>query len=548
MQYAEKNCHRIKSSHIPFSPESSLWIRRTQVNRSLLKFHAGRIQNRGNLKRSARRCNIPDALSLSIQEIYYRLKASLSRCEYFWKNGHYYRRKHLYSRLEVAKEKEDEEAARQILAIIQKEKDKRFWRRTTYDLGKPRGGACFWVRVEQGDVTTEEYTGQEEMQEAIWDNIHRKRFHLAKLAPLCQEPLCGTFGCNAICQTLQGILDGMYEYPPEFDEATKEILQECVLIRLKIPVSSIKTLITKNDWENHWGKAKEETLSSVSGWHFSHYKAGLRSAYISHLQSLFASLIVRRGIVLKRWSQGLSVMPEKIFGCTLITKLRSILLMEANFNATNKTIYGIRILANVQKYKLMPEEVFSKRNRLADNGTLSKVLFFNIAHQLRHSAGLASVDANNCYDRITHPMASMIFQAFGVPTPAIASKLSTIQRMRFFLCTGYRDSEGYAGGNQDDVEDPIRTQGMCQGNTALPAAWSVMSIPMIKAHRRKGHGAHFIASISGLSCHLIGGLFVDDTNLFHLDMQRTKTALEAHTCLQELVINWGKLLLATGVR
>jgi hypothetical protein len=151
--------------------------------RSLLKFHAGRIQNRGNLKRSARRCNIPDALSLSIQEICYRLKACLSRCKYFRKNGYYYQRKHLYSRLEVAKEKEDEEAARQILTIIQREKDKQFWQRMTYDLGKPRGGACFRVQVEQGDGMTEEYTGQEEMQEAIWDNIHRKRFNLAESAP-----------------------------------------------------------------------------------------------------------------------------------------------------------------------------------------------------------------------------------------------------------------------------------------------------------------------------------------------------------------------------
>jgi hypothetical protein len=127
MRYAEKNCRKIKSGCIPFSPESSLWIHWTQVYRSLLKFHAGRIQNQGNLKRLAHQCNIPDAFSLLIQEIYYRLKACLSRCEYFRKNGHYYWRKHLYSRLEVAKEKEDEEAVRQILAIIQREKDKPFW-------------------------------------------------------------------------------------------------------------------------------------------------------------------------------------------------------------------------------------------------------------------------------------------------------------------------------------------------------------------------------------------------------------------------------------
>jgi hypothetical protein len=43
-------------------------------------------------------------------------------CEYFWKHGQYCRRKHLYCHLEVAKEKEDKEAAHQILAIIQQEK------------------------------------------------------------------------------------------------------------------------------------------------------------------------------------------------------------------------------------------------------------------------------------------------------------------------------------------------------------------------------------------------------------------------------------------
>jgi hypothetical protein len=108
-------------------------------------------------------------------------------------------------------------------------------------------------------------------------------------------------------------------------------------------------------------------------------------------------------------------MLEKIFGCSLITKLRSILLMEADFNAVNKTIYGVRMLANARKYQLMLEEIFSERNRLADDGTLSKVIFYDIARQLRRPMGLALVDANNCYDGICHPMASMVFQSFGVP-------------------------------------------------------------------------------------------------------------------------------------
>jgi hypothetical protein len=115
-------------------------------------------------------------------------------------------------------------------------------------------------------------------------------------------------------------------------------------------------------------------------------------------------------------------------------------------------------------------------------------------------------------------MASMVFQSFGVPTPAIKLMLTTIQNMKFFLCTGYGDSVNYAGGESNNSEDPVKTQGMCQGKEAAPATWTVTSIPMIAAHRRKGHDAHFIAPISDITGHIVGGLFVDDTDLIHVDM------------------------------
>jgi hypothetical protein len=156
------------------------------------------------------------------------------------------------------------------------------------------------------------------------------------------------------------------------------------------------------------------------------------------------------------------------------------------------------------------------------------------------------VDADNCYDRICHPMASMIFQAIGMPTPAIVSMLSTIQDMKFSLKKGYGDSAGYAGGTDNTSVDPIKTQGMCQGNGALPAAWMVTSIPMIAIQRDKGHGVHFKAPITNKEGQLIGGLFVDDTDLFHLDMQVVEMVQQAHSNLQEGIINWGKLLIATG--
>jgi hypothetical protein len=175
--------------------------------------------------------------------------------------------------------------------------------------------------MEQVEGTVKEINGKEELHEAIWDNIHRKRFYLAEEAPICSGLLRDAFGYNSVTPTAKAIQEGTYNYPPDFDEATKEILQECALIRLQVPKNSVSTIINPVDWSNHWRSAREETSSSISGRHFGHYKAGLQSQYESYLQALQATLVVKQGIILERWSNGLSVMLEKIFGCLLITKL-----------------------------------------------------------------------------------------------------------------------------------------------------------------------------------------------------------------------------------
>jgi hypothetical protein len=112
--------------------------------------------------------------------------------------------------------------------------------------------------------------------------------------------------------------------------------------------------------------------------HFGHYIAGFNSNHIAYFHALKLTLVIKRGIVLDQWSRRLSIMHEKLFGCDLISKLRSILLMKADFNSTNKIIYGQRMLQVVRNYRLMPEEIYSKKNCLAEDGTFVNVLFYNI--------------------------------------------------------------------------------------------------------------------------------------------------------------------------
>jgi hypothetical protein len=114
-------------------------------------------------------------------------------------------------------------------------------------------------------------------------------------------------------------------------------------------------------------------------------------------------------------------MLEKMLGVTLVSKLRAILLMEADFNASNKILYGVRMMQNAWAYRFMPEEIYSKKNQMSDDGTLTKTIFYDVTRQARVPAAIASVDASNCYGRIAHAMASLVFQAFGVPASAVDS-------------------------------------------------------------------------------------------------------------------------------
>ena len=68
----------------------------------------------------------------------------------------------------------------------------------------------------------------------------------------------------------------------------------------------------------------------------------------------------------------------KQLGCTLVNKLRTILLMEADFNFFNKILYGVRMMDNVRRFGLMPEDIHSEKNRMADDGTLANVLLFDV--------------------------------------------------------------------------------------------------------------------------------------------------------------------------
>ena len=180
---------QVSQRHNPILPEASIWIERSQFYRSLLCFMSGKGSNCGNLKRTARRCKISHPFSLTIDEIRQRLKECKRQCKHFQIHGQKYRTQHLHRRLDAAREKEDEEAEHRILQIIRREKERNFWRRLNWSLGKRRGASVSSVQVQDEDGDVRELSKKEEVEESIWSHVHHDRYHLAEEAPICKGRL-----------------------------------------------------------------------------------------------------------------------------------------------------------------------------------------------------------------------------------------------------------------------------------------------------------------------------------------------------------------------
>jgi hypothetical protein len=148
MRRAKKICRKIKCCRIAFTPKAAIWIRRVQVYYLILHYHKGKIKNRSNLKRAARRCNIADPLRIPIKEIVLRLKACKKECLFYPKYRKQFRRKHLEERKRVAKENDDKEAFASISAIIQREHQEDFWRRLNFVTGKKQTRSATTIQVE----------------------------------------------------------------------------------------------------------------------------------------------------------------------------------------------------------------------------------------------------------------------------------------------------------------------------------------------------------------------------------------------------------------
>jgi hypothetical protein len=151
------------------------------------------------------------------------------------------------------------------------------------------------------------------------------RFNQASNTPFQTDPLdIGTLG---ITKASQQILKGNYQPTAQTDEWARNLIPF---------LAQAPTDLTPEQYKLGWKKFKEKTSAGSSGITIPQMKAHGTSNYLTEVDTIMANLPYRFGFSPQRWRKGLDVMIEKKPGVRQLSKLRAILLYEADFYIERK--------------------------------------------------------------------------------------------------------------------------------------------------------------------------------------------------------------------
>ncbi len=150
-------------------------------------------------------------------------------------------------------------------------------------------------------------------------------------------------------------------------------------------------------------------MSSFSGVTFSLYKVAAFNYMLLAMHVAYLTACTRKGIPLKWWGVGLTVLLERIIRNNFVHKykLRAICLLEADFNWINKLIFAKRMIGMALEKKLIPGECFSKRGSNCISAVMTKIFICNESRIHHHDMVLEGCNFAECYDRIAHNVAGV---------------------------------------------------------------------------------------------------------------------------------------------
>ena len=537
---AEKVCNQFYNGTIEFSPIVGMCIRMIRVYKWIQKYKSGARVNKKNLRRTCKRMKLARPSSMTEEEVSEKIKEYKLKLKSLKETGPKLREEHLSASLSKARTSKKKSAIKAIMKIIRKEASRKRWKRISKCIRPRRGSAISRVTVPDniGERTYSTRDGVEVQASAAI----AQRYKTAMRAPIIQnQELHEDFGFLADTEATTQVLHGTYEYPESTEKYTRVLLQQAHEIYKRLPADEVETFISAREFQRFWGYiVKEKTQSSASRVHNGHYKAASYDKDLCTLHAAKLNLAIATGVPLARWSRGITILIEKAPGSTNISSFRAICLFEADGNYLNKFIYAKQMMRNAHNAGIIPAEQFAKSGSQANHGVIVSGLFCDVIRASNRVAAIESVDLQNCFDQVAHPVVSIALQSFKVNKKVVAMTLMLLQITAWHLRTSFGESNRSFGGTK---EDP--SMGLGQGNGMAPPGFTSMNTLMINGYNSLGHGVELASAWSGLLFILSAVIFVDDTDLLHM-AEKFMTEEEFILKVQLATDDWAGIVNATG--
>ena len=535
MLKAEKKCRKLRMGEVSFSEATEKPRREVAFWQLAIRRRLGLPVSSRLWKRRKKKANIiEDIRSLSLPQIYDKQKQA--KLDY-----RKAKKEHDDSRLKFI----DTFPAKDRDRIRRHEEQRKIGRLARLVTGKLTSKS-----VTKVIVNGTECTNKKEIESALFD-VNEAKYQASATTPFLQQPLVECFGYRSSEPANSEVLDGTFIAPPNTDPYAKLLLHHLCRPDDATVTTAASTRATDynpveeisvTDHIKGWKKAKERTSAGASGLTFAMYKAHTKRDRLARFDAHQRSFAYKTGFAYRRWKKGINVQLLKRKRDYRAEKLRTILLLEADFNINNKVI-GRDAMKRGERHGLLTPDNYGGRKRLqAVEVGLNQQLTYNSILARRGRAVVMSNDAKGCYDRIAHVVVSLALQRLGIPKPAIDSMIEAIQEMDHYVRTAFGDSDDSYGNNP--YKPP--PSGVLQGNGAGPAGWFAIATILIEIMRAAGFGYKQWSVIRQRACHIVCFAFVDDTDLIHCNDTPGTTTEQLLEESQAALDMWSGLLAATG--
>ena len=301
--------------------------------------------------------------------------------------------------------------------------------------------------------------------------------------------------------------------------------------------------ITEEEYKEGWKKANQNTSSNPLGPDYHVYKCTTHNDTLTLFETIMLNIPYQTGYSPKRWRNALDVVLRKERGNLDLKKLRTIGLLEADFNFMCKYL-GKWAMSKADEFKQLADEQWGSRKGYQCLGlALSKRLAIDIAAFEKSAFVLCSQDAMQCFDRISHAALAIGLKRQNLPTSAIIALITTIESMVHKVRTVFGDSSRSYGGS---VQNPC--QGIPQGCGIGPPGWAVISSGNLDLLRSAGYGATFETPMSHLTLNFVGYAYVDDTDQVENIKFTGESTTDVIMRMQKAVDMWEESIKTTGAQ